>query len=98
MALRRALQSVSRTAAMPARVGGRWIASTPSSADATETAVAAAADATPKYSVVSHVVTSDALTPADYFAVIKLGGTQYKVTQVRHRVYMYLDRQHCRWN
>lgn len=81
MALRRALQSVSRTAVVPARVGGRWIASTSSSADAAETAVEAAA-ATPKYSVVSHVVTSDALTPADYFAVIKLGGTQYKVTQV----------------
>lgn len=82
MALRRALQSVSRTAAVPARVGGRWIASTPSSFDAAETAVEAAVDATPKFSVVSHVVTSDALTPADYFAVIKLGGTQYKVTQV----------------
>lgn len=39
--------------------------------------------ALPKFSVVNHQVTTDAIKPEDYFAVIKLGGTQYKVTQVR---------------
>ncbi|KAG7394986.1 39S ribosomal protein L21, mitochondrial [Phytophthora boehmeriae] len=40
----------------------------------------AASDA-PKFSVVDHPVTADAIKPEDYFAVVKLGGTQYKVTQ-----------------
>lgn len=44
---------------------------------------AAAADALPKFSVVRHQVTADAIKPEDHFAVVKLGGTQYKVTQVR---------------
>ncbi|RLN84131.1 hypothetical protein BBJ28_00005589 [Nothophytophthora sp. Chile5] len=35
----------------------------------------------PAFSVVEHPVTSDALRPEDFFAVVKLGGTQYKVTQ-----------------
>ncbi|KAL3673045.1 hypothetical protein V7S43_002340 [Phytophthora oleae] len=35
----------------------------------------------PKFSVVDHPVTADAIKPEDYFAVVKLAGTQYKVTQ-----------------
>uniref|UniRef100_A0AAV1T8G5 Large ribosomal subunit protein bL21m n=1 Tax=Peronospora matthiolae TaxID=2874970 RepID=A0AAV1T8G5_9STRA len=35
----------------------------------------------PTHSVVDHHVTGDAMTPSDYFAVVKLGGTQYKVTE-----------------
>ncbi|KAF1790277.1 Ribosomal protein L21-like [Phytophthora cactorum] len=38
-------------------------------------------DAQPKFSVVDHPVTADAIKPEDYFAVVKLAGTQYKVTQ-----------------
>ncbi|TMW64002.1 hypothetical protein Poli38472_014707 [Pythium oligandrum] len=52
----------------------------------TQTPVAAAAASEPaadlpKYSVVNHKVSADEIKPEDYFAVIKLGGTQYKVTQ-----------------
>ncbi|KAI9910321.1 hypothetical protein PsorP6_010554 [Peronosclerospora sorghi] len=35
----------------------------------------------PAFSVVDHPVTADAIKPEDYFAVVKLAGTQYKVTQ-----------------
>lgn len=45
-------------------------------------AAAANEEERPKFSVVRHPVTTDAIKPEDYFAVIKLGGTQYKVTQV----------------
>ncbi|ETL85858.1 ribosomal protein L21 [Phytophthora nicotianae] len=40
-----------------------------------------ASDDLPKFSVVDHPVTADAIKPEDYFAVVKLAGTQYKVTQ-----------------
>jgi large subunit ribosomal protein L21 len=43
--------------------------------------VPAVAAAQPKFSVVDHPVTADAIKPEDYFAVVKLAGTQYKVTQ-----------------
>ncbi|CAH0475438.1 unnamed protein product [Peronospora belbahrii] len=39
------------------------------------------ASSLPKYSVVDHPVSADAIKPEDYFAVVKLAGTQYKVTQ-----------------
>ncbi|CAI5722425.1 unnamed protein product [Peronospora destructor] len=35
----------------------------------------------PTYSIVDHPVTADVIKPEDYFAVVKLAGTQYKVTQ-----------------
>ena len=62
----------------------RWISSEApkSSAAAVDVASAAAVPEAPKVTVVNHPVTTDAITAADYFAVIKLGGTQYKVTQV----------------
>ncbi|TYZ59454.1 hypothetical protein PybrP1_004755 [[Pythium] brassicae (nom. inval.)] len=44
-------------------------------------AATATDDALPKFSVVRHQVTADAIKPEDHFAVVKLGGTQYKVTQ-----------------
>lgn len=43
---------------------------------------AAASGELPKFSVVRHQVTADTIRPEDHFAVVKLGGTQYKVTQV----------------
>ncbi|KAI9980067.1 hypothetical protein PInf_026836 [Phytophthora infestans] len=44
-------------------------------------ASAPAPDDQAKFSVVDHPVTADAIKPEDYFAVVKLAGTQYKVTQ-----------------
>jgi hypothetical protein len=74
----RALSVAPRAAA-----NGRWIASqTAAAASAVET-TAAAEKVVPKYSVVNHKVTDEQIKPEDFFAVIKLGGTQYKVTQVR---------------
>ncbi|CEG45251.1 ribosomal protein l21 [Plasmopara halstedii] len=35
----------------------------------------------PKFSVVDHPVTADTIKPEDYFAIVKLAGTQYKVVQ-----------------
>ncbi|TDH69473.1 hypothetical protein CCR75_007707 [Bremia lactucae] len=35
----------------------------------------------PRFSVVDHPVTADSIKPEDYFAIIKLAGTQYKVVQ-----------------
>lgn len=62
-------------------LAARWVSTdaplaTPVAAESEEIAL-------PKFSVVNHQVTTDAIKPEDYFAVIKLGGTQYKVTQVR---------------
>lgn len=61
----------------------RWISTDAPLAAPVTASVESEEIATPKFSVVNHQVTTDAIKPEDYFAVIKLGGTQYKVTQVR---------------
>ncbi|GLE07077.1 hypothetical protein PINS_up021347 [Pythium insidiosum] len=63
------------------RTASRWVSSTAAVTQAGESAVAEAAEEMPKFSVVNHKVTDDEIKPEDFFAVIKLGGTQYKVTQ-----------------
>lgn len=79
----RALPRATATAAPSSALAARWI-----STDAPLSAPASDRDelALPKFSVVNHPVTTDAIKPEDYFAVVKLGGTQYKVTQVRASV------------
>ena len=70
LALTRAFRAARGTAArQPTALVARSFASVPSAAPL------------PAFSVVDHHVTSDAMTPSDYFAVVKLGGTQYKVTE-----------------
>lgn len=81
--LLRSLRALPRAATNTNALAARWMSSDASSAAAGSAAVAEKEEiALPKFSVVNHQVTTDAIKPEDYFAVVKLGGTQYKVTQV----------------
>jgi hypothetical protein len=52
----------------------------------------------PKYTIVRHPVSQESITPVDYFAVVKLGGTQYKVTQVYKDIYDRIVIHICIYN
>ncbi|DAZ92839.1 TPA: hypothetical protein N0F65_000519 [Lagenidium giganteum] len=75
MSLLRGLRALPTATATKAPVLSAWTAVRALSTES------AAALPSFKASVVQHKVTEDPIQPEDYFAVVKLGGTQYKVTQ-----------------
>ncbi|KAF1328128.1 Ribosomal protein l21, partial [Globisporangium splendens] len=79
--LLRSLRALPRSSGPSNALATRFLSVETSSAAANAASVGSEPRATPKFSVVNHPVTTDAIQPQDYFAVIKLGGTQYKVTQ-----------------